>query len=159
MRYLNITAPDISNGVGCRVTLWISGCFHQCKGCHNPHTWNYEQGKYVTDETIEEIGKWLEKPYIKGLTISGGDPLANSIFVMGELENFCKKIKERFPDKDIWIYTGYVYENLREDQLKVLQYCDVLVDGPYKEELRDLTLPFRGSSNQRIIYLHQKEAE
>lgn len=156
MRYLQITAPDIANGTGCRVTLWFSGCFHKCPGCHNEHTWSYSQGKKVDDSTIEELAKWLEKPYIKGLTLSGGDPLANSTYVMGELEKFVKKIKERFPDKDIWVYTGYYFEDLRQDQLDVLKYCDVLVDGPYVQELRDLSLPFRGSSNQRIINLHEK---
>jgi anaerobic ribonucleoside-triphosphate reductase activating protein len=155
MRYLDITAPDISNGTGCRVTLWISGCLHKCPGCHNPSTWSYDNGKIVDEECYQQIAYWLSKPFIKGLTLSGGDPLANSSIVMEDLKKFVKRIKEEFPEKDIWVYTGYVFEELRQDQKDVLKFCDVLVDGPYKEELRDLTLPFRGSSNQRIIDLHQ----
>ena len=146
MKYLKITTPDVNNGEGCRVTLWIPGCNHKCPGCHNEWTQSYFIGQEFTSKTYETLVKELSKPYIAGLTLSGGDPLANSSIVMEDLKKFVKRIKEEFPEKDIWVYTGYIFEELRQDQKDVLKFCDVLVDGPYKEELRDLTLPFRGSS-------------
>ena len=154
MNYCGITAPDIANGTGCRVVLWISGCNHKCKGCHNPETWNYTYGKVLNEDAQNIIYRWLSKPYIKGLTISGGDPLDRSNDELLELLNLCKEIKDNCPNKDIWIYTGYTFEELNELQKEILNYCDVLVDGPYIEELRDLSLPFRGSSNQHIINLN-----
>lgn len=155
MNYCGITAPDIANGTGCRVVLWISGCNHKCKGCHNPETWNYTYGKALNEDTKNIIYRWLSKPYIKGLTISGGDPLDRGDDELLELLNLCKEIKNNYPNKDIWIYTGYTYEELNNAQKEVLHYCDILVDGQYIEELRDLSLPFRGSSNQRIINLKE----
>lgn len=155
MYYSGITAPDIANGNGCRVVLWVSGCTHKCKNCHNPETWSFTYGKKFDDKTITEIFKWLDKPYISGLTISGGDPLDRSSYELTEILCLCKTVKERYPDKNIWIYTGYVYESLNDNQKEILEYCDVLVDGPYIESMRDLSLPFRGSTNQRIINLHE----
>ena len=157
MNYCGITAPDIANGTGCRVVLWISGCNHKCKGCHNPETWDYKYGKVFDEDAKNVIYQWLSKPYIKGLTISGGDPLDRNDNELLEIFNLCKYIKTNFPEKDIWIYTGYVYENLVKSQRRVLEYCDILVDGPYVESKRDLSLAFRGSSNQRIIDLHEKK--
>lgn len=154
MRYIDITSPDVNNGRGCRVTLWIAGCKHNCKGCHNPHTHNYNQGEDLDDIAINKIREILSKPYITGLTLSGGDPLCQSETSLYILLCFVKNIKNEFPDKDIWIYTGYYLEELKGLQLEILKYCDVLVDGPYVEELRDITLPFIGSSNQRIHKLN-----
>lgn len=156
MKYINITHPDINNGLGCRVTLWIPGCSHNCPGCHNKWTHNYEQGYDFDDKTKEELFNLLSKSYIKGLTISGGDPLDQTKYILGELSQLLSEINNRFPTKDIWVYTGCTYEHLNEDQLNVLKHCDVLVDGPYMESLRDTSLPFRGSSNQRIINLKEQ---
>lgn len=165
MNYCGITSPDIANGTGCRVVLWISGCSHHCKGCHNPETWDYTYGKKFDEEAKQNICKWLSKPYIKGLTISGGDPLDRPIEELNEILKLCKFIKSEYPDKDIWIYTGYTYDyffNITDEDDKnnnkiicqeILSYCDTLVDGPYMEDLRDLSIPFRGSKNQRIIDL------
>lgn len=154
MRYIDITYPDVNNGEGCRVTLWVAGCPHHCLGCHNQHTWDYNIGKEFTEETYEELKNILSKSYIKGLTLSGGDPLGQSDNDLCILLDLVQLIKDDFPDKDIWVYTGYKYEDLNEQQLEILKYCDILVDGPYIKELRDVSLEFRGSSNQRIIKLN-----
>ena len=155
MSYISITAPDINNGLGFRVTLWVSGCTHNCPGCHNKWTHDYKLGKDL-NEAWDEVAKWLSKEYIKGLTLSGGDPLDQSNVSLAQLENFLKRVKTEFPDKDIWIYSGCIYENMIKSQKKVLQYCDILVDGPYIESQRNLSLAFRGSENQRIIDLHEQ---
>lgn len=157
MNYCGITAPDIANGTGCRVVLWISGCNHKCKGCHNPETWDYKYGKKFDEDAKNIIYQWLSKPYIKGLTISGGDPLDRSNDELLEILDLCVYVKTNFPDKDIWIYTGFTYEQLLEKSniniLNILLQSDYLVDGPFIKELRDLSIPFRGSTNQRIIDL------
>ena len=160
LRILDITAPDINNGNGVRVTLWISGCTHKCKGCHNSWTWNYNQGKIFaedSDEILNKLSNWLSRDYVDGLTISGGDPLDQDKNTLFELKQIVNWVKTNFPSKTIWIYTGYTYEELNEYQLAVVENIDVLVDGPYKEELRDIAhCPFRGSTNQRIIYIKDK---
>ena len=153
MKYLKITSPDIENGPGCRVTLWIPGCTHKCPGCHNSWTADYNIGMEFTQDDFDGLCKILSKPYIKGLTISGGDPLDQNDEVLVDLCQLVFDIKEKFPDKDIWLYTGYTIEQLKELQLDVLRYVDVLVDGPFELNKRDTTLPFRGSSNQNIIYV------
>ena len=174
LRILDITAPDINNGNGIRVTLWVAGCTHKCKGCHNPWTWNFNQGKPYR-ENINEISKsltdWLERDYVDGITISGGDPLCQDDMGLWELTTLTVWVKEE-EKKTVWIYTGYVYEDLikeiednpnseRSKALRViLKNTDVLVDGPYKEELRDTAYcPFRGSTNQRLIYLNNGKRE
>ena len=154
MKILNITSPDVNNGTGFRVTLWIAGCSHHCRGCHNPESWDYNQGKPLR-EVRKDLFDKLDKSYIQGLTLSGGDPLAQSRRNLLELYFLLRRIKKKFPNKDIWIYSGYTHEEILQDKFKklVLSQCDVLVDGLYKYALRDTSLPFRGSSNQRIIYL------
>ena len=154
MKILNITSPDVNNGTGFRVTLWVAGCSHHCRGCHNPESWDYNQGKSLR-EVRKDLFDKLDKSYIKGLTLSGGDPLAQSRRNLLELYFLLRRIKKKFPNKDIWIYSGYTHEEILQDKFKklVLSQCDVLVDGLYKYALRDTSLPFRGSSNQRIIYL------
>lgn len=159
MNYLTITYPDINNGTGFRATLWISGCSHHCVGCHNQHTWGYNQGvKLYSQETIDSINKIFKNEYISGLTISGGDPLDQPEQSLEELLTFLKWFKGEYPDKNIWIYTGFTYEELfaRDSHIinLILKMCDTLVDGPYVESLRDTSLDFRGSSNQKIIKLH-----
>lgn len=153
MRYLNITSPDINNGLGCRVTLWVAGCSHHCPGCHNKETWYYEQGKELNKSTIIELKEVLDKPYIKGLTLSGGDPLAQTPKSLMELYHFLEELRKIMrEDQDIWLYTGYVMDEIYEDEDKwrILDFCDYLVDGPYKQEVRDTSLAFRGSRNQNI---------
>jgi len=160
LRILDITAPDINNGNGVRVTLWVSGCSHKCKGCHNSWTWNYNQGKIFaedSDEILNKLSNWLSRDYVDGLTISGGDPLDQDKNTLFELKQIVNWVKMNFPSKTIWIYTGYTYEELNEYQLTVVENIDVLVDGPYKEELRDIAhCPFRGSTNQRLIYIKKQ---
>lgn len=154
MKILNITSPDVNNGTGFRVTLWVAGCSHHCRGCHNPESWDYNQGKTLR-EVRKDLFDRLDKSYIQGLTLSGGDPLAQSRKSLLELYFLLRRIKKKFPNKDIWIYSGYTHEEILQDKFKklVLSQCDVLVDGLYRYALRDTSLPFRGSSNQRIIYL------
>ena len=145
MNYMKISRCDIANGLGLRVVLWVSGCDHNCKGCHNPQTHDYSAGKFFDNDTLDYLIDCLRKPYIRGLTISGGDPMSPRN--RSKVIDICRAVRHEFGSKkDIWIYTGNVF-NLREYFFPV----DVVVDGPYVESLRDISLPFRGSSNQRII--------
>lgn len=158
LRILDITAPDINNGVGCRVTIWVSGCKHHCPGCHNSWTWDLEQGLIYRDEMgkVKKIlSEWLSRDYISGLTLSGGDPLCQDEDGLNELIELVEWVKDTFNDKNIWIYSGYRIEDLNDTQRTLVELCDVMVDGRYVEELRDIqNYPFRGSSNQRIINIH-----
>ena len=151
MNYHNIKTDDMLNGDGLRVTCWVSGCNMGCFNCYNPQTWDFNSGIPFTDDTMQEILYDLSKPYIKGLTLSGGHPLDphNAPKVL----EIVKRVKMVFPNKDIWIYSGYEWENIIKNETlrEILKYTDVLVDGAYVDELRDISLPFRGSSNQRII--------
>ncbi len=149
MNYLNILDCDIADGEGIRIALFLSGCSHKCKSCHNPESWNCNSGEPFTDKIKEKLIQLLDRPYIDGLTLTGGDPLFENN--REEVTKLCKEIKTIFPNKTIWLYTGYVYEEI--SNLDILNYIDVIVDGPFVQELRDITLPFRGSSNQRIIRL------
>lgn len=149
MRFHNITYPDVNNGEGCRVTLWVAGCTHHCKGCHNPQTWSFKSGREFTEDIKNKLYNVLKLPYIKGITLSGGDPLDS----FDDIFELVKDIKNSFNDKDIWLFSGYTLEDIQNsDKNIILEYIDVLVDGEFKEELKDLTLKFRGSSNQRILY-------
>lgn len=156
LRILDITAPDINNGNGVRVTLWVAGCTHHCKGCHNAWTWDFNQGKNYRDnikEIHDKLENWLSRDYVEGLTISGGDPLCQDDEALIDLGDIIQWVQNIF-NKNVWMYTGYVYEDLKGRQKEIADLCNVLVDGPYKEELRDIAhCPFRGSSNQRILYL------
>ena len=177
MNYHNITYPDQNNGDGLRVVLWLSGCSHHCKGCQNPQTWDVNSGVPFDESAKEEIFKELNKDYISGITLSGGDPLneANLDGVLG----LVNQIRLLFPQKTIWLYTGYRVRGIQEglfvltpnvitdkisdhkeiidrvnDDVKrsdIIKKCDVLIDGRYIEEKRDITLKWRGSSNQRVI--------
>ena len=149
MNYIKITKNDIANGPGVRCVLWVAGCKLHCNGCHNPQTWSFNAGKPFDEVTKSELFETLNKPYIQGVTFSGGNPLDNPY----EIFLLAKEIKERFPNKDIWLYSGYTYEQICQvrEIFKVLFYIDVLVDGPYIEEQRDITIAFRGSRNQRLI--------
>lgn len=147
MNYSVIRPLDIANGPGVRVSLFVSGCRNRCPGCFNPETWNFNYGQEFTWETVHEIERLLNNPNIEGLSILGGDPFEpeNRQWV----EALCAYIKTNCPGKSIWVWTGYLWEELCE--FPVMRYIDVLVDGPFKEALRDLRLPYCGSSNQRVI--------
>ena len=147
MRYHNITKDDMLNGDGLRVVLWVSGCEHCCRECQNPITWDPEGGLPFDEAARQEIFQQLDKPYISGITFSGGDPLhpANK----GDVRKLMKEIREKYPDKTIWLYTGDVWEHLYKDS--ILQYVDVLVDGEFEIEKKDVKLMWKGSSNQRVI--------
>lgn len=153
MKYLKITTPDVNNGEGCRVTLWIPGCNHKCPGCHNEWTQNYFIGQEFTSKTYNALVKELSKPYIAGLTLSGGDPLFQTDDTLMSLYNLISAIHEDVPGKTIWLYTGFVYEELDGWKKRVADKCDVVVDGPFIESEKDITLPFRGSKNQRILHM------
>ena len=147
MRYHNITRDDMLNGDGLRVVLWVAGCSHCCKDCHNPITWDPDGGVLFDDKARQEIFDQLEKSYISGITFSGGDPLhaANRLNVRELME----EIRERYPDKTIWLYTGDKWEDIRHYSL--LKYVDVLVDGEFVSDLKNTKLRWRGSANQRVI--------
>lgn len=147
MRYHDITKADMKNGDGLRVVLWLSGCGHHCKGCQNPVTWDPDDGLLFDEAAENELFEALRDPYISGITFSGGDP-----FYPGnrqEVERLMRDIKYNFPEKTIWCYTGYTWEECKT--YSILQYIDVLVDGRYEEEKRDTKLMWKGSSNQRVI--------
>lgn len=161
MNYHKIEKLSIANGEGIRVVLWVSGCSLHCKGCHNPQTWAFESGKPFDEKSKAELFEALNKPYIKGVTFSGGHPLEYEN--LPYIYDLIKEIRTRFSTKNIWLYTGYTltirdfdssvdvcWDNglLRNN---IISMCDVIVDGKYIEEQRDITLPFRGSKNQRII--------
>ncbi len=147
MRYHNITKDDMLNGDGLRVVLWVSGCTHCCKECHNPITWDPNSGILFDEAAKMEIFAELEKDYISGVTFSGGDPLhINNTFEITEL---AKEMKEKYPGKTIWLYTGSVWEEIQH--LDIVKYIDILVDGEFEEEKKDNTLHWRGSANQRVI--------
>lgn len=165
MHYGEIKNCDIANGIGVRVTLFVSGCENRCKNCFQPETWNFEYGKPFTKETEEYIFTLLSAPYIKGLTVLGGEPFEPSN--QRALYPFLKEVKSRFEDKTIWMFTGFTYEELHDSGCrgncevtdKILLLADVLVDGRYVDELKNIALRFRGSSNQRIIDLKKTSAE
>lgn len=151
--YAKINKCDIANGPGVRVSVFFSGCEHYCKGCFNAEAWDFKCGKPFTDDTIIEIINSMKPSYIKGITVLGGEPMhPKNVYSLLDL---LKSVKEKYPEKSIWVYTGYTYEELaRMDSnvyIFVLGLIDVLVDGRFEEELKDITLRFRGSSNQRLI--------
>lgn len=159
MKYADIKKYDISNGVGVRVSLFVSGCTHHCKGCFNSEAWDFNYGKEFNDNTINEIIEALKPNYIKGLSLLGGEPL--ELVNQKGLLPLLRKVKKEYPNKDIWCYSGYLYEDLIEKSKKydetkeILSYIDVLVDGKFEIDKKDPTLLFRGSSNQRIINLKE----
>ena len=157
MRYAGLNRNDMSAAPGVSVSFFTQGCPHHCKGCHNPETWNFEGGKEFTWDTMNDILNSLTANGItRSLAIMGGEPLCEQNVFLTLL--IVKTVKEKLPDVKIYIWTGYTYDKLPTDPhiQQVLKLSDFLIDGPYKEELRDITLPMRGSSNQTIIDLKQK---
>lgn len=207
MNYHNITYPDMNNGSGLRVVLWLSGCSHKCKGCQNPQTWDSNSGILFDESAKEELFRELDKDYISGLTLTGGDPLfesnldgvldlvtevnkrynqnvfqnaemlldkgiSNALYSQNEYTegnlNDCHRIRLSCQKKSIWIYTGFTWEEIVKGNMedgfqygewtkraKIITECDVLVDGKYIDSQRDITLPYRGSYNQRLINIPQ----
>ena len=161
MNYGEIKKYDIANGPGVRVTLFVSGCRHHCKGCFNAETWDFHYGNPYTEKTEKEILDALNHPYIAGLTLLGGEPFEPEN--QRELVKLLKKVRKMYPKKNIWSYSGYVYDKdlipggraYTEVTDEMSSYIDVLVDGPFVEDLKDITLQFRGSSNQRILNLRE----
>lgn len=148
MNYASIVKCDSLNGDGFRTVLFVTGCSHKCKGCYNKSTWNPMNGQEFTSETLETLLEYLDKPYIKGLTLSGGDPLYPGN--IDEIYNIVKTVK-KMTGKDIWLWTGYKLSEIPEKATKILEYIDVIVDGKYIEDLKTVK-KFRGSSNQSIYY-------
>ena len=157
MNYAAIKNCDIANGPGVRISLFVSGCTHHCKGCFNSEAWDFEYGQPFTQQTIDELLEMLKPDYVKGLTVLGGEPFEpeNQPAVLELL----RQMKARFPEKTVWAFTGYLLDRdilsgrlgPQEITMEYLSYVDVLVDGPFVLEKKDLMLRFRGSSNQRII--------
>ncbi len=165
MNYATIKWYDVSNGPGVRVSLYVSGCRNHCKNCFNPETWDFNYGKPFTEEVEKSIINGLRPPYIKGFTLLGGDPFEPENQLV--LAPFLKRLRKEFPEKSFWCFTGYDYErDLLTGKLgdaerveEMLECLDVLVDGKFVEELKDLNLRFRGSSNQRIILIKPSLAQ
>lgn len=167
MNYLKIEHEDVCNGIGLRVVLWLSGCSHHCYNCQNPQTWKPDSGIPFDESAKQEIFNELSKDYISGITFSGGDPLHENN--LDEVLKLVKEIRISFPEKTIWLYTGYSYSKIFRGQLsclsqdglnnfkrrEIIKQCDVLVDGEYIDEQKDITLKWRGSKNQRCIDVKQ----
>lgn len=149
MRYAQIRDIDISNGVGIGVALFVQGCNRRCHNCFNPTTWDFDGGYEWTEVVEKAFLEAVAKPFVRRVSVLGGEPLANEN--TEGVYRIIEKIKEKYPDKSIWLYTGHTFEELNKEQREVALMCDVVVDGAYIEKLRDYTLEFRGSSNQRLI--------
>lgn len=178
MNYLKIEHEDVCNGTGLRVVLWLSGCSHHCYNCQNPQTWNPDNGIQFDELAKQEIFNELSKDYISGITFSGGDPLYE--YNLDEVLKLVQEIRISFPEKTIWLYTGFEWNQIMNMQVmqpifsckdleskiqnilkrqEIIKMCDVLVDGEYIDEQKDLTLKFRGSKNQRVIDVKKSLAQ
>ena len=159
MNYAGIKYCDIANGLGCRTVLFVSGCRNACKGCFQPQTWDFHYGEPFDEKAQEEILHSLEPDYVQGITLLGGEPFEEENQVA--LVPFMRRVREQYPNKDVWAFTGYIYDKdlipggrkYTEYTDELLSMIDILVDGPFMEELKDITLKFRGSRNQRVIDL------
>lgn len=157
LNYANIKDFDIANGPGVRISLFVSGCTHHCKGCFNREAWDFDYGQPFTQETVDEIIQMMKPAYIKGLTLLGGEPFEPQN--QGPIVELLRRVKKEYPQKSIWAFSGYLFDkDILSGRLgdweitkEYLSYLDVLVDGPFVEEKKDLMLRFRGSSNQRLI--------
>lgn len=149
MNYAVLKKYDVANGPGVRVSLFVSGCRHHCKGCFNSEAWDFDYGNLFGKSTMEEIIEALDKDYIEGFSVLGGEPFEKenkeTVF------NIIRTVKEHFPNKTIWCYSGSLFEELKETSMDILSLIDVLVDGEFVEEKKNLRLKFRGSENQRLV--------
>lgn len=175
MNYHNITYPDMNNGDGLRVVLWLSGCSHHCYNCQNPQTWDANSGIPFDESAKQEIFNELSKDYISGITFSGGDPLHENN--LDDVLKLVQEIRISYPEKTIWLYTGYKFEQIKDAFMEskkwlqanwkhsaitrwaIISNVDVLVDGEYIDEQKDLTLKWRGSKNQRVIDAKQSRVQ
>lgn len=160
MFYSNIVEHDIANGEGVRISLFVSGCQFHCEDCFNPESWDYSYGKPYTQETTDYILSILQSPYVNGLSILGGDPLWQDEEGIAQLINLVEQVKSI--GKTVWIWSGFTWEqlpSLSQSKQNLIQLCDVMIDGQYNRELRDLRLKWRGSSNQRVINIQQSIKE
>ena len=173
MRYAQITPFEVCNGKGAGVSLFVQGCHFRCNGCFNQESWDFCGGKEWAEGVESKFFELIGRPYIKRVAILGGEPLANEN--VGDVHNLIVKIKDKFPDKSIWLYTGYKWEHVfypaitdnfdpERDQIldyrkRAVEMCDVIVDGRFVEELKDLTLRFAGSKNQRLINVQESLKE
>ena len=155
MNYGEIKYTDIANGPGVRVSLFVSGCRNKCEGCFNRESWDFNFGKKFTISTLTDLLLALDKPYISGLTILGGDPLEPEN--LPTVTSICRTIKTINDSKNIWIYTGYLYEDFQN--LELFDYVDVVVDGKFIESEKDISLQFRGSKNQKIVDVKRSKME
>lgn len=147
MRYADIKFPDIANGPGCRVSLWISGCHFHCEDCHNKELWDFDTGEYFTIFDLMKIKEYLEFDYCAGISVLGGEPLEPINDIM--LQSVLEWIRIHYPEKSIWVYTGYKFEDVKNRY--IMRYIDVLVDGQFEKDKKIIDLKFRGSTNQRKI--------
>jgi len=156
MRYNLIREMDISNGPGVRVSVFMQGCHFHCKNCFNSETWDFKAGKEFNDAVIDKVLNLCDKQYIKGLSILGGEPM-HPINIDGTTK-LAKLFKEKYPQKNLWVWTGYLYDKDLKDK-DVMKYIDVLIDGQYIDELHNPTLKWKGSSNQRVIDVQNSRKE
>lgn len=147
MNYNKIRKMDISNGPGIRISIFMQGCAFHCENCFNPETWDFKLGNKFTDDTIETVLDLCKLEYIQGLSILGGEPLHPKN--IGGTTKLAKEFKRRYPDKDLWVWTGFLYEDVKDNE--IFKYVNVLVDGQYKDDERNWSLKYRGSANQRVI--------
>lgn len=148
MNYQSIYKADTVNGDGVRVSLFVSGCSHGCKNCYNEAAWDYRSGSLFTEVQVMEIIEYMKPDYIDGFSLLGGDPLAPKN--IEECTVLLRRIKEAYPEKNVWCWTGYELQDVQDHP--IIQYIDVLIPGKFIEELKDLSLPYRGSSNQQILF-------
>lgn len=153
MNYASIVRADIANGEGFRVSLFVTGCLRNCTGCFNKQAQDPSYGKFFDEEAKKKIFAELDQEWCKGLSLLGGEPMSKLSDNRKQVIALCKEVKEKYPDKDIWMWSGYTMEELKEDPetQDIFNYIDVLVDGPFMLDKKDLSIPFRGSSNQRIL--------
>lgn len=164
MNYADIKQYDVANGPGVRVSLFVSGCSHRCEGCFNPETWDFEYGEAFTQQTVQTILDYLQPSYVKGLTLLGGDPMEP--LNQKALLPLLRKVKELYPQKDVWCFTGYDFERDiiqkwlgRPETREFLSYIDVLVDGEFILEQKNANLRFKGSENQKTILVGESLAQ
>ncbi len=161
MNYADIKPYDVANGPGIRISVFVSGCTHYCKGCFNQEAWDFQYGQPFTEDTIEQVLSYMKPSYIKGLTVLGGEPMEPQN--QPDVLKLLRRVKEVYPEKSIWLFSGYDFEKdilgrmLKEvpETGELLSYLDVMVDGEFVEELKNLSLKFKGSSNQRTILVQE----